>query len=135
MNDRRAEIFEVAAGLLIVIGWVVLATLTVLSGGCGKSDASSSGKRITFVAPTPAPVEIFWIDSAGNIGLRGVEAIVPGVPPAPDDPKGPKYSPACRKSAAANGDGTLTVCMNAVVGRTLAEKLGVGWTSDTSPKK
>lgn len=138
MNDRRAKIFEVAAGLLIVIGWVVLACFTVLtSGGCSSSSAKqeASGKRITFVAPTPTPVEIFWIDSAGNIGLRGAEAIVPGAPPAADDPKGPKYSPSCRKSAAMNGDGTLTICMNTAVGRTLADKLGIGWTSVNSEKR
>lgn len=90
--------------------------------------------RITYVAPTPTPIEIFWIDSAGNLGLRGVEAVVPGSPLPAEDPKAGKLPPNCRESATANGNGTLTVCMSPTVGRVLAEELGLEWTSPTSTK-
>ena len=91
---------------------------------CTTIGAPAVDKRITFVAPTPAPVEIFWIDTAGNMGLRGVVAIVPGLPS--DDPKALKLTDACRASATANGDGTLTICMVPSVGQTLAAQLGLG---------
>ena len=86
--------------------------------------------KITFTAPSPEPVPIFWIDSAGNLGLRGAVAVVPGFP-APDA----KLTAPCRKSATENGPGTLTVCMEQIVGRTIAEKTGLDWTSGTSGKR
>lgn len=93
------------------------------------SKEAGSGK-ITFVAPTPAPIEIFWIDSAGNLGLRGVIAVVPGVPN-----ESGKLPDSCRTSATSNGNGTLTICMEPTVGKALAEKLGFDWTSETSEKR
>ena len=122
----------------------VLGLLVVLAAhACNQGDASYRDKwtkgdkpssKITYVAPTPAPIEIFWIDSAGNLGLRGVEAVVPGAPLAIDDPKAGKLPPTCRESATKNGNGTLTICMSPTVGRVLAEKLGLEWTSGTSTK-
>ena len=107
----------------------LLGTLALLNPSCKSAEPARDG-AITFVVPTPEPVRIFWIDSGGNIGLRGALAVVPGLPSP-----GSKISPACEKSATANGQGTLTVCMEPIVGKTLAEKLDLDtWTSGTSPK-
>lgn len=110
---------------------LVLGLLVVLAAHACSSpgDAPTKTKGITYVAPTPAPVEIFWIDSAGNIGLRGVDAVFQGAP-QPDA----KVSDACRASATKNGAGTLTVCMASPVGVTLAKELGLEWTSTASEK-
>ena len=113
----------------------VLGLLIVLGAHACRSAPDVTGlftgpsNRITFVAPTPAPIEIFWIDSAGNLGLRGVEAVVPGLPTGDG-----KLPPSCRESATKNGNGTLTVCMSPTVGRVLAKELGLEWTSGTSTK-
>ena len=111
---------------------MIVMGLWVLLGGCSgpNAPAGANDGAITFVVPTPEPVRIFWIDSGGNIGLRGALAVVPGLPQP-----GAKLSPACEKSATANGLGTLTVRMEPIVGKTLAEKLDLDtWTSGTSPK-
>lgn len=109
-------------GLLLVIA---AHACTAAPGG----DPPAKPSKITYVAPTPAPVEIFWIDSAGNLGLRGVESAYQGAPP----PEA-KVSVACRASATTNGTGVLTICMASPVGRTLAKELGLEWTSPTSEK-
>ena len=108
---------------------VLLLSLVVVTfaAACRPPKGSAA---ITFTNPTPEPVQIFWIDSAGNLGLRGVTAVVPGVAD-----ESSKIASACRASAATNGKGTITVCMEPIVGRTLAEKLGLDWTSETSRKK
>ena len=112
------------------LGALLMLTLALLNPSCKSAAAPANPGGITFVVPTPEPVRIFWIDSGYNIGLRGAIAVVPGEP----DP-GSKISEACRKSSAANGKGTLTVCMEPIVGKTLAEKLDLDtWTSGTSPK-
>ena len=114
---------------------VVLATHACdASFSSRPSEPERGSGKITYVAPTPAPIEIFWIDSAGNLGLRGVEAVVPGAPLAVDDPKAGKLPPTCRESAAKNGAGTITICMAPTVGRVLAKELGLEWTSGTSTK-
>ena len=117
---------KVVLGLLIVLA---AHACRVLGDPDYLGNPATSSGKITYVAPTPAPIEIFWIDSAGNLGLRGVEAVVPGAP-SPDA----KLPPSCRASAESNGNGSLTVCMSPTVGRVLAEKLGLGWTSGTSGK-
>lgn len=119
-----------AIAVLGLLAFLCFMAWREVSAKAAPAPAASASKRITFVAPTPAAVEIFWIDSAGNLGLRGAEAIVPGVP----DPKA-KITDSCRKSAAANGDGTLTVCMAGTVGRSIAKELGLEWTSGTSEKR
>ena len=105
-------------GYFFVLSSLVLA-LWFLGGGFSRDLPTSNAKSITYVVPTPEPIQIFWIDSAGNLGLRGVDAVIPGVP----DEKS-KLSESCRKSAATNGNGTLTVCMSPAVGRVLAKELG-----------
>lgn len=95
----------------------------------GTEDYDPAGRvppRITFVVPTPPPVEIFWVDTAGNLGLRGVDAVFQGAPPAEA-----KISDACRASATQNGAGTLTVCFSPAVGVFLK---GLEWTSPPSEK-
>ena len=103
--------------VVIVAGIVALAVITAVMISQGRKPEAPS--RITFTAPTPAPVEIFWIDTAGNIGMRGAVAVVPG---APDEKS--KIPDSCRTSATANGNGTLTVCLEPVVGQTLRKELG-----------
>lgn len=84
--------------------------------------ASAKRLSISFTAPTPGPIEIFSVDSAGNVMMRGVEAVIPGLPST--DPKAAKISAPCRASATRNGDGTLTICVTPEVGKILAAKLG-----------
>lgn len=102
-----------------------------LMHACARDPGEPGKSKITFTAPEPEPVAIFWIDSAGNLGLRGALAVVPGLP-APET----KLSEPCRASATVNGAGTLTVCMEPVVGKVLAKELGLDtWTSGTSKKQ
>ena len=108
----------ILSGFFAVLGIVVL-TVSFLNGKRSRDLPTSNTKGITYVAPTPEPIRIFWIDSAGNLGLRGVDAVIPGMP----DEKS-KLSESCRKSAVTNGNGTLTVCMSPAVGRVLAKELG-----------
>ncbi len=108
-------------GLLIVLG----------AHACGDPSAAPAAsptktKGLTFVQPTPAPIEILWVDSAGNMGFRGVDAAFNGVPP-PES----KVSDACRASATKNGAGTLTLCFTPQVGDLLK---GLEWTSPSSAK-
>lgn len=91
-----------------------------LLGDHGRPDAVASATgRISYLAPTPTPIDILWVDSAGNLGLRGVEAVIPGKP----DEKA-KISDACRASAEKNGAGVLTVCMVKDVGAAVKAQLG-----------
>lgn len=115
-----------------LLGLMVVVTAHV-AVACSTKETDPKPTSITFVAPTPAPVEIFWLDSAGNMGLRGVVAVLPG-PPAANDTKYATLPETCRKSATANGTGALTVCLDPTVGKALAEKLGLDWTSGRSAK-
>lgn len=121
--------FALLTGLLALAASL---TLYACQGASASIDDRHESKKITYAIPTPTPVEIFWIDSAGNLGLRGVEAVVPGAPLPEGDPRAGKLPKGCRESATVNGDGVLTVCMSPTVGRVLAEKLGLTWTSGTS---
>lgn len=102
----------------------VFAALIALVLIIPRSRASSSAplreaRHVLYAAPTPTPIEVLWVDSAGNLGMRGVEAVVPGKP----DEKA-KLSDACRASAQRNGEGTLTICVLPDVGRTIIQSLG-----------
>lgn len=121
--DRAVVLFG-----LLAIGAATFVIACTTGGAATPPAAAPMKTPITFVVPTPEPVEIFWLDTAGNLGLRGVDAVLPG-PPASDA----KVSDACRTSATKNGEGTLTICLNPAVGKALAEKLG--WTSEPSAKR
>lgn len=114
-----------SAAAVVVLAAFVLATWAysshmdnVAASQIPVRAAPSLGKLV-YQVPVPTPIAVLWVDSAGNLGLRGVDAVINGAP----DPKG-KFSPACRASATANGEGTVTVCVVPDVGKILARNLG-----------
>lgn len=120
--------FKVGAAIVSVTA-LVLATWAFSSSMHNAKASPTPAKDVTrdrdglgklvYQVPVPTPIAVLWVDSAGNLGLRGVEQIVPGTP----DPNA-KISPACRASATYNGAGTLTVCVTPEVGKILARNLG-----------
>ena len=107
--------------LLVLL--VVLVAHGCKEAGSADYDSKTTRGAITFKIPEPAPVEIFWIDSAGNLGLRGVVSVIPGNPPAPEDKRYGDLTAACRASSTKNGPGTVTVCLDPVIGKAVASQL------------
>ena len=102
-------------GILFMLGIVGV----VLFAWRHKGKAPAHG-LVEFV-PTPAAVSVLSIDSAGNLALRGVTAVAPGVVGTAGN-----FSPACRASANRNGEGVLTVCFTPEVGRRIRDTLQPG---------
>lgn len=114
----KSETWVKLVSVVGILGIFAIVSLVVIMPR-SRATAAKASERIVYEVPTPAPVEVFWVNSAGMIGMRGVEAVVPGLPT-----KDQNLSESCRAAATKNGENTLTICPAPEVGKVLARKLG-----------
>jgi len=121
MKSLALRLFAASGMAAALVAVLLIARPGLLSGAKAASGQARSAAVVQFV-PTPTQVGLLSVDSAGNMMLRGVTAVVPGKPTKDSG----KLDPSCAKSAEANGEGTLTVCFTPDAGRVIRDTLSPG---------